>query len=81
MKRHPLDPLALVAGVVTVVAGVIAVLHQSDVIPLGLSAVVLLGLVVLGLAGAALVVLSTRRNPDVPATVAGSGSDEATDPD
>jgi hypothetical protein len=61
MRRHPLDPFALVAGVVAIVAGTVATLHQSGAIALGLPAVVLLALLVLGLAGAALVLLSSRR--------------------
>lgn len=60
MNRHPLDPIALVAGVTSIVAGVVALLHQAGVVPLGPAAVITLALVVLGLAGAALVVLLQR---------------------
>lgn len=78
MKRHPLDPLALVAGAVSIVAGVVAALHQGGAISLGLPAVVLLALLVLGLAGAALVLLTNRRPTDLTATVppGGDGSDD-----
>jgi hypothetical protein len=61
MTRHPLDPVALVGGLVTLVAGVIALLHQAGAISLDLTKVVLMGLVVLGVAGGALVVLDGRR--------------------
>jgi len=65
MRRHPLDPLALVAGAVFVVAGIVAALHQGGAISLGLPAVVLLSLVTLGLAGAGLVLLSNHPPADL----------------
>lgn len=61
MRPHPLDPVALVAGVTAVVAGVIATLHQWGTISLGLPLVVALGVLTLGGASAALVILESRR--------------------
>jgi hypothetical protein len=61
VTRHPLDPVALVAGLTALIAGFTALLHQSGTISLDLATVVLMGLVVLGLGGAALVVLDLRR--------------------
>ena len=78
MRRHPLDPIALVAGVVSIVAGLVAALHQGGAISLGLPAVVLLSLVVLGLAGAGLVLLSSRPSADL-ATPGATIPDVATD--
>ena len=66
MKRHPLDPIPFVAGVVAVLAGLIALAHQIGAISLGLPAVVVSSLVVLGSAAAALVVLDGRRSDDDP---------------
>lgn len=61
MERHPLDPIALVAGLVTLTAGAIALAHQTGVIGLGPGPVALVALIALGLAGATLVMLSGRR--------------------
>ncbi len=61
MKRHPLDPFALVAGLIALIAGFTALLHQSGTIGLDLTTVVLMALITLGVGGAALVVLDTRR--------------------
>ncbi len=61
MKRHPLDPFALVAGLIALIAGFTALLHQSGTIALDLTTVVLMALITLGVGGAALVVLDTRR--------------------
>jgi hypothetical protein len=47
--------------VVTVIAGFVALLHQGGAIALDFTSVVLMGLVVLGASGAALVVLDARR--------------------
>lgn len=88
MRRHPLDPIALVAGAVSIVAGVVAALHQGGAISLGLPAVVLMSLVVLGLAGAGLVLLSSRRPADLATSAVlhrevateDPGSDEVTEP-
>ncbi len=60
MKRHPLDPIALVSGLVATVAGIIALLHQGGAIALGLPAVLMMALIALGVGGAALVALSAR---------------------
>ncbi|MGB3412005.1 MAG: hypothetical protein WBA45_12505 [Microthrixaceae bacterium] len=63
MNPHRLDPIALVAGMVTIAAGLIAAMHQGGAISLNLALVVVLGLIALGVAGAALVVLESRRRP------------------
>lgn len=60
MERHPLDPIALVTGLVTVVAGVIALLHQSGAFHLGFGAVALIACGLLGAGGVALVALTGR---------------------
>lgn len=65
MERHPLDPIALVCGLVTVAAGVIALLHQLGAFHLGVASVVLLGCGLLGAGGAALVVLMARHGSTV----------------
>ena len=61
MNRHPLDPIALVAGLVALIAGFTGLLHQSGAISLDLATVVLMALIVRGLGGAALVVRDLRR--------------------
>ena len=61
MERHPLDPIALVCGLVTVAGGVIALLHQLGAFHLGPASVVLFGCGLLGAGGAALVVLMARH--------------------
>lgn len=61
MKPHPLDSIALIVGLVGMIAGGIAVLHQSGVISLNLGRVIVLALMTLGSGGAALVVLENRR--------------------
>lgn len=61
MNPHPLDPIALVGGLVAMTAGLIAVMHQSGAISLNLPLVVVIGLMALGIGGAALVVLESRR--------------------
>ncbi|MGB6059179.1 MAG: hypothetical protein WBF71_13060 [Microthrixaceae bacterium] len=65
MNPHPLDPIALVAGLVALSAGVIAVMHQSGAISLNLPLVIVLGLIALGIGGAALVVLESHRRDSV----------------
>lgn len=70
MNPHPLDPIALVSGLVAIVAGIIAVTHQSGGISLSLPVVIVLGLMVIGTCGATLVILESRRrrspaSPDV----------------
>lgn len=67
MERHPLDPIALVCGLVTLVGGVIALLHQLGVFHLGAASVVLIGCGLLGAGGAALVVLIARQAQVSPA--------------
>ena len=65
MKPHPLDPIALIAGLIAMIAGLIAVLHQSGVISLNLGLVIVFALMALGVGGAALVVLENRRRTRV----------------
>jgi hypothetical protein len=82
MERHPLDPIALVCGLVTVAGGVIALLHQLGAFHLGPASVVLFGCGLLGAGGAALVVLMART--PVPTTGIGTdvvGPDPDPDPE
>lgn len=72
MESHLLDPIALVSGVVTMIAGLLALLHQVGVFHLGVGPVVLIGCGLLGAGGVALVVLGARSvdpagPPDQPA--------------
>ena len=60
MERHPLDPVALVAGVLTVVGGVVALLHQTGAFGLDVGSTGLIACVALGVGGAALVALTNR---------------------
>ena len=57
MERHPLDPIALVTGLVVVIAGVIALLHQLGAFSLGVGPVALIACGLLGAGGIALVAL------------------------
>ncbi|MFN8051169.1 MAG: hypothetical protein U0Q22_07040 [Acidimicrobiales bacterium] len=61
MERHPLDPIALVVGLATVLGGVVALLQQTGVITLGPTVVATLVCLVGALGGAILVLLSGRR--------------------
>lgn len=71
MDRHPLDPIALVTGLVTLAGGGVALLHQLGAFRLGPGPVTLIALVVLGVAGAALVLLTGRSTATItPATAA-----------
>jgi len=63
MERHPLDPIALVVGLSTIVGGIIALLHQTGAIRLGPGPLVLIACVVFGIGGAALVALTNRNSP------------------
>lgn len=74
MDRHPLDPIALVAGLVTIVGGVIALLHQVGAFHLGPGSVFLIACIVLGTAGTALVLLMGRD------AAAGRSADPSTGP-
>ena len=70
MERHPLDPIALVAGLVTAIAGIVALLHQLGAFHLGLAPTVLIASGLLGLGGVVLVALTARppsepRQPDL----------------
>ncbi len=67
MERHPLDPIALVTGLVTLIGGVIALLHQQGAFHLGVGPVVLLACGLLGAGGVALVVLTSRPPGPAPA--------------
>lgn len=61
MNPHPLDPVALVSGVIAIAAGIIGILHQSGAISLGLPLVIILSLIAVGVGGASLVLLEARR--------------------
>lgn len=74
MERHPLDPIALVCGLVTLTAGVVALLHQLGAFHLGAAAVTVLGAGVLGAAGIVGVVLATRASATDSATGEATGS-------
>lgn len=52
MERHPIDPIALVAGLVTLAGGVIALLHQTGTVEMGAEATTIVACVMLGVAGA-----------------------------
>ncbi len=65
MTSHPIDPVALVAGLVAVVAGLVAVLHQGGAISLNLPLVILLALLAVGIGGASLVLLESRKRGSV----------------
>lgn len=61
MERHELDPLALIFGLVGLIAGVVALLHQSDVISLGPGPVLALSVLVIGIAGIAYGAVELKR--------------------
>lgn len=63
MERHPLDPIALIGGLLAVLGAVIALLHQTEVIDLGPAPVTLIALIAIGVAGAALMLLANRPAP------------------
>jgi len=63
VERHPLDPIALVTGLLAVAGGLIGLLHQTGVFALGPGAFTLVAVVAFGVAGAALVLLTGRRTP------------------
>lgn len=81
--RHPLDPIALVGGILTIVGGIVGLLHQTGVIRLGPAPTILLVLVAAGLGAAALIVLP-RRAPTAaappPATAPASTPPASTSP-
>jgi len=61
MNSHPLDPIALIAGLVTLVGGIVALLHQGGAMHLGPAALATIACVTLGLAGAGGVFLANRK--------------------
>lgn len=76
MERHPIDPIALVAGLVTLAGGVIALLHQTGTVELGAEATAIVACIMLGVAGAAGVMcarIGADRSPSAGSTSAVAG--------
>lgn len=65
MERHRLDVFALMGGLVTLVIGVIGLLHQCDAFDLGPGQVALIGTAALVATGIALVLLLPKKTDDL----------------
>lgn len=61
MERHDLDPLALIFGLVGLLAGFVALLHQNGALALGPAPVLALSVLVVGLAGIAYAAVELKR--------------------
>ncbi|MCO5312958.1 MAG: hypothetical protein M9952_08495 [Microthrixaceae bacterium] len=65
MKRHPLDAIALIAGLLTIGFGLLGLAHQLGAFPLGPGGVALAICLAVGFGGIGLLVLAPKTRPDV----------------